>query len=182
MKTKFLTAVLAIVGLFGVVTVANAQTTGSVTLNIKLNPIQTLVVNSKQTTVNLDYKTKSDYANGVSVDQADHLTVYSTGGFQVKVKAAGSQLTGKANNIDASDVILTASNGTSALSNSASFSSAHLSAQDQVIVSSTKGGVDKTINVNYAAKGDNNKYLDYYQNTENPTVFTTTLTYTIVAQ
>ena len=51
-----------------------------------------------------------------------------------------------------------------------------------MIVSSSKGGVDKTINVNYAAKGDNNAYLDYYQNTENPTVFTTTLTYTIVAQ
>lgn len=182
MKVNFLTAILAVVSLFGVVTVANAQSTGNVTLNIKLNPIQTLVVNSKQTTVDLNYTTKNDYANGVSVDQADHLTVYSTGGFQVKVKASGSQLTGKANNINVSDVTLTASNGTQALSNSASFSSAQLSAEDKVIVSSSKGGVDKTINVNYAAKGDNNAYLDYYQNTENPTVFTITLTYTIVAQ
>ena len=54
MKVNFLTAILAVVSLFGVVTVANAQSTGNVTLNIKLNPIQTLVVNSKQTTVDLN--------------------------------------------------------------------------------------------------------------------------------
>lgn len=182
MKVNFLTALLAVAGFFGVVSVANAQKSGDVTLNIKLNPIQTLVVNSSQTTVDINYKTKDDYANGVNVDQSDHLTVYSTGGFQVKVKASGSQLIGKANNINVSDVTLTASNGSKALSDNATFNSAQLSAEDKVIVSSGKGGVDKTISVNYAAKGDNNAYLDYYQNTENPTTFTTTLTYTIVAQ
>lgn len=182
MKVRFMVALLAVGSLFSLSTVSKAQNTGNVTLNIKLSPIQTLLVNSKQSTVNLNYTTKNDYANGVNVDQADHLTVYSTGGFQVKVKASGSQLIGKANNIDVSDITLTASNGTQALSNNAVFSAATLSAEDKVIVSSTKGGVDKTINVNYSAKGDNNKYLDYYQNTENPTVFTTTLTYTIIAQ
>lgn len=182
MKVKFLTALVVVVGLFGVVAVANAQKSGEVFLNIKLSPIQTLVVNPEQTTVDLNYTTKNDYANGVSVDQANHLTIYSTGGFEVKVKAAGNDLTGKVNSIKASDVTLTASNGTQALSDNATFGSAQLSTTDKVIVSSTKGGVDRTINVNYAAKGDNNEYLDYYQNNENPTVFSTTLTYTIVAQ
>lgn len=60
----------------------------NVTLNVKLKPIQTLVVNSRQRTVDLEYNSKEDYKNGVSKTNADHLNIYSTGGFQVNVKSA----------------------------------------------------------------------------------------------
>ena len=71
---------------------AQAQTapvTDNVTLNVKLHPIQTLVVNESQKTVDLDYKTEVDYATGVSSKVlVDHLTVYSTGGFKVTVRSS----------------------------------------------------------------------------------------------
>lgn len=59
----------------------------SVTLNVNLYPIQTLMVNTSQKEVNLEFKTREDYRNGVVSEQQDHLTIYSTGGFQVKVSA-----------------------------------------------------------------------------------------------
>src|SRR5690554_8136294 len=71
-----------------------AQAQSNVTLNVKLNPIQTLVVNPAQETVELEYSSKDDYANGVTSGAlTDHLSVFSTGGFAVTVKSADTHLT-----------------------------------------------------------------------------------------
>ena len=66
----------------------NAQS--EVTLNIKLHPIQTLVIN--QAKVDINYSTKEDYTNGVTIQEPEHITVYSTGGFTVQVKASSANL------------------------------------------------------------------------------------------
>src|SRR5690606_10684104 len=65
-----------------------SNATDQTTLNVILNPIQTLVVNPAQKTVDLEYKNISDYAAGVSSTQEDHLKIYSTGGFIVTVQSA----------------------------------------------------------------------------------------------
>ena len=160
---------------------AKAQTsTDNVTLNVKLNPIQTLVVNSAQKTVDLTYTTKADYSDGVESEQKDHLSVYSTGGFEIKAKV-GADLTNSATSktIAANTINITAAKGTDGLE--ATYSNTTLSTSDAVIVSSTVGGVDKNINITYAGKGAD-AYINNYIAGQNPTVYTTTVTYTINAK
>lgn len=171
---------------FGISFASQAQT-GTATLNVKLNPIQTLVVNPSQTTVDLVYTTKDDYANGVKSAQQDHLSIYSTGGFEVSVKSAGSELTkssaGNASpsgNIAANTISIVPSKGNQEITG-ATYTTQALSATNQAIVSSATGGVDKTINIEYQG-GDANKYLNHYVAGQTPTVYTTTVTYTIVAK
>lgn len=159
----------------------------NVTLNVRLNPIQTLVVNSLQKTVNLDYTTKEHYNQGVSLKQENHLNIFSTGGFEVKVKSGGSELTnqgtaGPNGSIAAATVKLTALAGTqNALADAQYNQDVVLSATEGVIASSTKGARDKNIDIQYAAAG-NDAYLDKYVANQTPTTFTTTVTYTIYAK
>lgn len=171
---------------FGITAQAQDSNTGTVTLNVKLNPIQTLVVNPAQETVDLEYSSKDDYAIGVTSGAlTDHLSVFSTGGFAVTVKSAGTHLTntvasGAHGDIEAGTIQIVASNGTDAI-NSATNNTISLSGSEQTLVSSIYGAVDKTINVEYKG-ADANQYINYYVAGQEPTVYTTELTYTIVAQ
>src|SRR5690606_37430535 len=110
---KILTASIVLV-LFSVNVNAQDANTGAVTLNVRLHHIQTLIINPDQKVVDLDYDTKDDYANGVQVTKNDHLQVYSTVGFGLKVKASGSEPTGTANTIAANTIGITASPGSQA--------------------------------------------------------------------
>jgi hypothetical protein len=182
MKKAFFFIVL---GLFAVVSNASAQTSSdNVTLNIKLHPIHTLLVNPSQTEVDLAYQTKEDYANGVNALRANHLTVYSTGGYEIKVNSFGSELInsnpGARGNIDAGTVNITASNGSKA-QEGASYTTQPLSTTGSTIVSATTGGVDNNYNIEYKGKNAN-AYLNHYVAGQNPTVYTTTVTYTIIGK
>lgn len=178
MKNTFLPTLVMLLGF------AVTAQTDNVTLNVRLKPIQTLVVNPMQKTVNLDYTSEADYENGVSSLQVDHLEVFSTGGFQVKVKSSGDELTnsqaGVNGNIAANTIQIIPTAATNAIPGAA-YESISLSSNEQTIVSTVKGAVAKKVNVEY--KGANaNAYIDYYVADQNPTVYTTTLTYTIIAQ
>jgi hypothetical protein len=181
-------AILATVAVLSGVTMAQAQgvtNSDNVTLNVRLNPIQTLIVNGAQKTINLDYTTAANYAGGVSATNSDHLTVYSTGGFQVKVKSAGSalentQATGPSGHIQANTVQIVPSAGANPLAE-AQYVPKFLLAEEQPIITSTKGGVDKKFNIEYKGAGAD-AYLNHYVAGQNPTVYTTTVTYTIIAQ
>jgi len=177
MKSLALSISLIILTFVGKVAMAQ---TDNATLNIRLYPIQTITVNPTQTTVNLDYKTTTNYTDGVSLAEADHLTVYSTGAFVVKVKSAAATLTGTKSTIDASDVSISPLAGTSNQLANANYTARNLSNTDQTIISSTTGSVNKNFNITYKAAGAQ-KYVDKYFKTENPTVYTTTVTYTIEA-
>lgn len=159
---------------------ANAQ---DVTLNVRLKPIQTIVINKSQKDVNLDYSTKDDYKNGVSSTNANHLSIYSTGGFQVKVKSATSALnnTASGKNIDVNTIGIVASAGSEAISGAQYAQNIKLSATETTLVSSSNGAVDKNINIEYKGAGADS-YIDKYVASQNPTVYTTQLTYTIVSQ
>lgn len=171
---KFIFTALSLVGFSAL----NAQT---VTLNVRLKPIQTLIVNTAQKTVNLDYTTRDDYANGVTSNNADHLTIYSTGGFQVKVKSAGSALQNGTKTIQANTIQVKASAGTDPVNGAQYSALAPLSATETTLVTSTVGGVDKKISVDYKGSGANT-YLDNYVAGQNPSIYTTELTYTIISQ
>ena len=175
-KTFFLLSMLA-----GVLT-AQAQVSDNATVNVKLYPIQTIVVNPDNKVVNLDYQTTTDYQDGVNVDNIDHLKIYSTGGFEVKVSAAGDLTSSDATkNISAADIKITASAGTAnplTSTTSNTYKSINLSNTNQLLVDNATGGVNKTVSVNYAAAGAD-AYVDKFINGENPTVYTTTVTYTI---
>lgn len=174
--------------LFGIASQAQDRNTGNVTLNVKLHPIQTLVINPapNHQTVDLEYSSKADYAGGVTSGVLeDHLTVFSTGGFAVTVKSSSAHLTttavgGAHGDIEANTIQIVASDGTDAITN-ATNNTISLSGDGQTLVSSIYGAVDKTINIEYKGAGANN-YINYYVAGQDPTVYTTELTYTIVAQ
>jgi hypothetical protein len=172
---KLIFAAFALVGFASL----NAQQT--VTLNVRLKPIQTLLVNTTQKIVNLDYATKDDYLNGVSSNNADHLSIYSTGGFQVKVKSASAALQNGSKNIQANTIQIKATAGSEPIAG-AQYAQGLLSASNETtLVTSAIGGVDKKINIEYKGAGAN-AYLDNYIAGQIPTVYTTELTYTIISQ
>src|SRR5690606_11722934 len=158
-----------------------------VTLHCKINPIHTLVDNTQQKTVNIDYTTKDHYKDGVSSKQVKHLNIFSTGGFEVKVKSGGSELTnqgtaGSNGNIAASTIKIVATQGSQdALTEADYKQNVELSATDGIIVSSTKGARDKNIDIEYKAAGGD-AYLDKYVANQTPTTFSTVVTYTIYAK
>lgn len=62
-----------------------SQTSGTVNINITLHPIQILKINPAQTEVALNYTDEDNYKNGVRNLQENHLTIYSTSGYEVSV-------------------------------------------------------------------------------------------------
>ncbi|MCY0976465.1 hypothetical protein PGH12_04800 [Chryseobacterium wangxinyae] len=171
---KFIITSIAILGV-GTISGQN------VTLNVRLKPIQTLVVNDGQKIVNLDYVTKDDYANGVSSNNVDHLKIFSTGGFQVKVKSATSALQSGSKNIQANTIRIIATAGSDAVNGAQYAQGVLLSANEANLVTSASGGVDKKISIEYKGAGSNT-YIDNYIAGQDPTIYSTELTYTIISQ
>jgi hypothetical protein len=172
---KIIFAAFALIGFASL----NAQQT--VTLNVRLKPIQTLLVNNAQKIVNLDYVTKDDYVSGVSSNNVDHLNIYSTGGFTVKVKSATAALQNGSKNIQANTIQIKATAGSEPITGAQYAQGALLSNNETTLVTSAVGGVDKKISIEYKGAGAN-AYLDNYIAGQNPTVYSTELTYTIISQ
>lgn len=165
---------------------ANAQeptATDITTLNVKLNAIQTLVVNPAQKNVTLDYVTTDNYNLGVNSLQKDHLKIYSTGAFHVQVASATDLIkrTSGDETIDASSLKVLSAIGTTNPLTGATVGEVELSTTASDIISSDVGGVDRNFDITYGGLGGNG-YVNKYINTESPTVYTTTLTYTIAAK
>jgi len=149
----------------------------SVTLNVNLYPIQTLMVNASQKEVNLEYNTREDYRNGVVSEQQDHLTIYSTGGFQVKVSA----VTAAIDNGVLDNIIIMPSSGSKPLNQShVVYTDKNISELEQPIISATKGAVDKNVNISY--KGAGNDALMGFAKNNTSTNQSYTVVYTIVSQ
>ncbi|MDD4009176.1 MAG: hypothetical protein PHQ67_05115 [Fermentimonas sp.] len=190
MKTKnFLLATAFI--LCGVLNVNNVKAQegpsnqDNVTLKIKLQPIQTILVNPGQTTVEFLYASTDNYSAGVTESRGDHLTVFSTGGFEVSVKANSDNFTriGGTETIPVSDVKVTASNGEK-VNGAETFSDIVLSTSAGTVIGAGKGGRDLTYNVSYDnSAGGADKYIDNYIATDGTeSVYTAEITYTIAAK
>jgi len=178
-KTLLFSALLAVTAF-----TATAQSSAEVALSVTLHPIQTIEINSGKS-VNLDYVEKDHYTNGVTSDQLDHLSIYSTGAFAVNVRSTATTLKNPntavvTTDIAAKDIKITPSLGSSELRGSV-LKTVRLSIEPQLLISNTKGGFDKKFNINYAAAGAD-KYVNKYFKEESPTVYSTTVVYTIEAQ
>lgn len=184
-KSKIILLSMVISIISSVCVYAQSVSEGSsdkVSLNIVLYPIQTIVVNSNQNVVDLEYLSETDYQKGVSTNQTDHLTIYSTGGFNVNVESADDKMIGKDKNIAVSDIKISASKGSNNNLPSVEYAAnVLLSAAAASLVRSKTGGVDQTFDVMYEAAGDD-KYINHYDVDDSPTVFTTTVTYSILAE
>src|SRR5690606_11574156 len=158
MKKRFLGLALVLTAFAG-----NAQA-DQVALNVKLYPIQTIVVNADN--VDVEYKNKDDYVNGVTVTKGDHLTVYSTVGVTVNVKSKTATLTSAlikaaAESISSSDILITSAAGTTnSLAGAAYETEAPLTTTGAQLINSTTGGVNRNFNVTYKAKGDLDTYVN----------------------
>ncbi|HBK31451.1 MAG TPA: hypothetical protein DEF88_11065 [Porphyromonadaceae bacterium] len=186
MRTKkfFLVALLVTIGLVSVNS-AKAQNKKSdeVTVKINLHEIQSLVVNPAQKTVTLDYKTPDDYKDGVSSkEQKDHLSVFSTGGFDISVKSNGNFNNSATNKkINASDVKIIAEAGSGNKASDRYQRNITLGTSAKTLISSTTGARDRKYTITYDNKaGKDDNYLSFY-NTKGgkPNVFTAQVTYTI---
>lgn len=163
--------------------VVSADASDQVTLNVELHPIQTLFINSTQEKVDLEYKLTTDYSAGVSSLQEDHLKIYSTGAFIVQVQSATNDIkrAGGIETISASTIKVKAELGSTNSLAGQTMAEVALSTTPTNLINSGVGGVDKNFNITYSGL-DLNGYVNNYFNDENPTVYTTTVTYTIAAQ
>lgn len=151
-----------------------------VNLSIKLHLIQSLQVNDAQTNVLLEYKTKENYANGVSVTENNHLSVYSTGGFVITAQSTSDAFEGP-KPFSTNTVELTATNG-SGQQEEATYSPVALSNSPTTLISSTVGGIDRKFHVTYAG-AKNNTYINHFdKKAPNPNEYKTVVTYTITPQ
>lgn len=184
MKTKNVLIVAAII-ISGILNVNDAlaetpTNSDNVTLNIKLNPIQTISVLPGEEKVDIEYITIDDYNNGVSVKRDNHLQVFSTGGFQVKVNPAANLTNSLNETISASDVTVLATNGADNEVENEITEPIALGG-DQILIESATGGRNLNYNVTYNnTLGAADKYLNLYDKDAN-NIFTTEVTYTIVA-
>ncbi len=167
---------------------AQAQTKEGVELSVIMKPIQILTINNTGG-VNLTYITKTDYDEGVTSDQKDHLTVYSTGGFNVTVESKDITLKNRNVNNDetlaSSGILITAALGTTnGFANVTKLGSGiPLNTTAKEIISNNKGGVDRNFDIIYKGRGGDayvNKFFAADGGEES--VYNTTVTYTIAAQ
>lgn len=181
MRTKNILSIAALI-ICGLVCVnsVKAQISDDVTVNIKFKPVQTIVVNPNQETVDLVYATKENYANGVSAEMLDHLEVFSTGGFIVTANTDGDFTRTAGGTISAADVILKATRGTD--TSIGSFTDVELSTTPTTLITATEGGTTLKYNVTYdnTAAGAGNNYINNYIHPDSPeSVYTAKVTYTI---
>ena len=170
--------------LFASIIMATGQTASDeATLTVRLHAIQSIVVNPIQELNYLDYITTDDYRDGVSLKRNDHLTIFSTGAFIVQVQSATNDIkrAGGIETISASTIKVKAELGSTNSLAGQTMAEVSLSTTPTNLINSGVGGVDRNFNITYSGL-DLNGYVNNYFNDEKPTVYSTTVTYTIAAQ
>lgn len=162
----------------------NAQSNSDVVkLNIILHPVQTITVNSSQRSVDLNYITEEDYENGVTATIDDHLSVTSSGGFQVNVASNDDKFSSSFNTegIPAGDVSINAFNGSeNNLDNI--FGNVILSTKPESLITSSTGGRDLKYSVTYDnSAGSSDRYINKKPGKEEE-IYTIEVTYTITSK
>src|SRR5690554_882225 len=151
-----------------------AQTTANATLNLKINSFQSINVAGN---INLEYRSIEDFSSGVETTMQDHLSVFSTGGFVVYVKAASDLINGS-EIIEAEKIKITASKG-SISTLSPIFTPVNLKTSPQALIKSSDGAPTDRFSVTYKALG-NNANVNKHKGGSSA-VFQTTIIYSIEA-
>ncbi len=162
--------------LFSVITMVNAQDSGTANLTIKLNAIQSITVGGD---VVIDYTSADDYANGKESDDFTTLSVISAGGFAIRVGA--EDLTNGTSTMAAKNIKVTAAAiGDATGATFDANGTLVKAAAKKALIESTIGGVNKKYTVKYKGDGGN-EYMENY-NAGGTQEYTTTVTYTITAK
>lgn len=152
---------------------------GSVRLNVILSQVQSLTVNQAQSQVDLQFSRKEDFRNGVNVNEQNHLNVFSSGRFVVKVSAQSDLMRPGSPSIPASTIAVTpiATGGVTRIPGMTTGQKVSLSPQEArtIIKSPTHGTIATSFDVLYHASGDGYAMLD------NGT-YSATVVYTIEAE
>src|SRR5690606_24918453 len=155
--------------------------TATANLSVTINPIQTIEILNP--TVNLNYLTTNDYDRGVTSTKENHLKIYSTGAFQVKVTASDLTEDGTDKKIEASGITVKADIGSAEpLDHMAGNEKAvKLSGTASTIFTSNTGGVNRNVNITYHGAGGNDYLNKYFDNTGKKNVYSTDVIYSIEA-
>lgn len=150
-------------------TSAQAQTTGTSTMNITVKDVLQLTVNTK--TVDLVFATPEDFNKGVSATVNNQLMVTSNRPYDLSVKTAGD-LTDGTNKIPVSNI---SAQPVGQGIGSAKLVSA-LSTTDQVLASDVPPSMSKPITMQYSTAAKNEAFL------VPASTYTTTMTFTVSAK
>nr|WP_297307097.1 hypothetical protein [uncultured Flavobacterium sp.] len=168
-KYCFLTA-LTLINIF-----AFSQESATTKLSIHINNIQSIRINNQQQNVEISINTIEEFRNGKSSNKRDHLEIMSNSQYEVRVVANGHLIQGESK-IEIDHIKLTPGYGTKGKStNEINLFPINLSLENNKIISSTKGDVIRSFNIDYHLEGGN-----HLLNLEKGT-YNTTITYTIIA-
>ena len=154
----------------------------SVKINVVLNHIQNLTVNPTQETVSLVYNTVDDYKKGVESVQKEHLNVFSTGAFVVKVKVANEDFVQIGS--DAAGRIRLPNVGVTAKAvdpiTGVNTESRMLGINETALITGENPILNQKFDVTYKGPGDNELIL--YSEMGKTNIFTNTVMYSIEAK
>lgn len=152
---------------------------GSVRLNVVLSQVQSLTVNQSQGQVDLRFSRKEDFRDGVDINERNHLNVFSSGRFVVKVSAQSDLQRPGGRAIPASTIAVTpmATGGITQVPGMTTANNVSLSPRESrtIIKSPTHGTIATSFDVLYHASGEGYALLD------NGT-YSATVVYTIEAE
>lgn len=140
--------------LFGVMA-GFSQQKAEVQFSVHLGDFQSIVVNSSQNQVGVHLDSKEDVLNGKGVQQNDHIKVTSTSQYEINVSSS-SELMGVQNELPAGMIQITPSSGSTMVNvapHQIDYSKVSLSKQQQTIINSSKGDIERSFNMNYFVKG-----------------------------
>jgi hypothetical protein len=151
----------------------NAQASANANVNVVLADVRSIKVNAAQSTVSLNFTSSTDYLNGVFTTQAAHLEITSTGGYQIKAKAATSSLVNGTSTIPVSTIMLTPTLSAGSSDEGVTFTPVSLSATQQPIINTPNGSTRIFFDMKYQASGGQD-YINKLAGT-----YVTTVTFSI---
>ncbi len=150
---------------------AQANSTGTATLNVRIVDVLLLTVNT--TVVNLNFTDAASYQTGVSATLPAQLTVTSNRAFTLKVRAGGTNLTSsESGNTDVIPVNKISVSVANAAAIGGTANTVALSSTDQNLIASAPAGIAKSFNMLYSTAANDSDFA------KAAGTYTTTLTYT----
>lgn len=156
-------------------TVGYSQGTASTNLSVELQSIQSITINEAQNNVAIALTNASEYLNGKSALQPDHIKIMSSSNYEIKVSAA-THLTGQTSTIDIGTVTVTPTQGSvgGASTGIINLNPVALALGETTLVKSSQADAQRSFNVNYKVSGGQ-AYLN-----QPPGTYSTLVTYTIL--
>jgi hypothetical protein len=157
----------------------NAQESGRVMVNINLHRVQIIKVNPIQSEVHLDYKQPDDYEDGVNSLQENHLTIFSTGAYEVFVSSDQPlSYIHENQQADIHNALMVRANNPNGGSGGILLNSVYIQQSKQSIISSDKGDFGISFDIEYHGMGGN-AFLNLIDASKELTIKQTNLVYTI---